>query len=296
MRRKKIMIVLAVIVALAVPFSVFAATSDTQAAKAVRGFLGIDTSKLTAQQKADVADFNQKLAALQKDFINKMVSDGAITKEQGDAAIKKIDDMLKKAQENGSILMFGMGRHGFKDEDFGWLGKIDTSKLTDQQKAALTAVYEKMANLQKDLINKLANEGLITKDQANAATKKIDNMLSSIQKNGFAKGIMAKGLGGFGHFILGGIDPSKLSQQQKDELTNYFKNMAELQKELVNKFVAYGLITKDKGSAITNKIDAMEKKIEQNGISNMLHKGFMKEKGSTSQSNSSNNTDYGSEI
>lgn len=36
-----------------------------------------------------------------KAAVDKMVTDGAITKEQGDAAKKRIDDMIKYRQENG---------------------------------------------------------------------------------------------------------------------------------------------------------------------------------------------------
>lgn len=274
MRKRKFMIVLAVIIALAIPFSVFAATSNTPAAKSVRSFFGIDPSKLTDKQKADISDYNKKMADLQKDFINKMVADGVITKEQGDAAIKQIDDMLNNANKNGMPYIFGMGRKGFGRGDFG-LGKIDTSKLTQQQKTELIAIYKEMANLQKDLVNKLVSEGLITKNQGDTAINKIDNMINNIEKNGLAncRGLMIGGMDGFG-FVLKDIDTSKLTQQQKTEIINYFKKMAELQKQLVNKFVSFGLITKDQGSAITSRIDNMQKNIEQNGLPQGFHKGF----------------------
>ncbi|WP_281172750.1 hypothetical protein [Caldanaerobius polysaccharolyticus] len=43
----------------------------------------------------------------------------------------------------------------------------------------------------------------------------------------------------------------------------------------------------------------MEKNIEQNGLSSILHKGFMEKRHfneQTTEGNSSSNTDYGSEI
>ena len=39
---------------------------------------------------------------LREESINKMVDNGTITKEQGDAALKRIDDMVKCGQENGT--------------------------------------------------------------------------------------------------------------------------------------------------------------------------------------------------
>ena len=101
LNKKTLIITLAMVVVIAVPFSVFAATSDTKAAKSVRSFFGIDSSKLTDQQKSDMKDYSTKMANLQKEFINKMVSNGTMTKEQGAAAIKKIDDMLAKGTTNG---------------------------------------------------------------------------------------------------------------------------------------------------------------------------------------------------
>ena len=103
MKRKKLFIALAVIIALAVPLSVFAAASDAPAAKAIRGFFGIDISKLNDKQEADIADFTKKMTELQKEFINKMVANGALTKEQGDAAIKSIDN-LKQFQKGKDVL------------------------------------------------------------------------------------------------------------------------------------------------------------------------------------------------
>jgi curli biogenesis system outer membrane secretion channel CsgG len=44
MKKRNVVIALAVTAALTVPFSVFAATSDTTTAKSIRGFFGIDTS------------------------------------------------------------------------------------------------------------------------------------------------------------------------------------------------------------------------------------------------------------
>lgn len=105
---KKILIVLCVMVAIAIPVTAFAATSDTPVAQVIRGFCGIDTSTLTEQQKDDLNDQFQEMIELRKETINKMVTNGTITNEQGDAAIKQIDDMATYRQDNG----FTGGRMG----------------------------------------------------------------------------------------------------------------------------------------------------------------------------------------
>lgn len=107
---KRILIVIGIVLALAIPLTAFAATSDSPAAESIRGFCGIDTSKLTDQQKADLNDQFKKMADLRKESINKMVANGTLTKEQGDAALKRIDDMIKYHEENGFTGGFGMGK------------------------------------------------------------------------------------------------------------------------------------------------------------------------------------------
>lgn len=107
---KKLLMLIGLIVALSVPVAAFAATSDAPAAQAIRGFCGIDTSKLTDQQKTDLNDQFKKMMDLKKESINKMVANGTLTKEQGEAAIKNLDDMIKYRQENGVIGGMGMGK------------------------------------------------------------------------------------------------------------------------------------------------------------------------------------------
>lgn len=105
MKKKKLLMVIGlivVLVVLAIPSVAYAATSDAPAAQAIRGFCGFDTSKLTDQQNADLNDSYQKMMDLREESINKMVDNGTITKEQGDAALKRIDDMVKCGQENGT--------------------------------------------------------------------------------------------------------------------------------------------------------------------------------------------------
>jgi len=269
MKKKKLVILLALIVIIAVPFSVFAATSDAPAAKKVRGFFGIDASKLTEQQKADVKDYSEKMADLQKQFINKMVENGSMTKEQGDAAIKRIDDMLQNGEVNGFMGgMGGFGRHGRQD---GFVkNKIDFSKLTDQQKADLKASTKKMTDLQKELVSKMVANGLLTEEQGDAATQKIDSLAENSESSGYGM-MLGRGIfGGFGIFGVKGMDISKLTDQQKADLTDFSQKMADLQKESVNKMVANGLMTEEQGKAAIQRIDDMQNQIKENGFESMM--------------------------
>lgn len=267
MIKKKFLITLAIIAAIAVPFSVFAATSNTPAAKTVRGFFGIDTSKLNDQQKSDIKDYSTKMANLQKEFINKMGANGSMTKEQGEAAIKKVDDMLAKGGENG--FAFGMRKGGFgKGEGFG-KNPIDISKLTSGQISDLSNIYKKMAEQQKATIGTMVSNGILTKEQGDAQTKAVDDRLAKIGTD--ATFIIQGGFEGFGGFGRVRIDPSKLTVQQKADLKAASTKMADLQKELVNKLVTDSLLTKDQGAAVIKKIEAIQ--------SEELAGGFPKDSG-----------------
>lgn len=271
MKKKKILVLLTLVAVIAIPFSVFAAASDAPVARCVRGFFGIDTSKLTDHQKADVKDYLKKMANLQKEFINKMVANGSITKEQGDAAIKKVDDMLKNQEENGFICGIGMGKAHW--EGYGRRGvpgviKTDPSKLTDQQKADLAEYFKKMTDLYKEYINKMIANGLMTKEQGDAATKKVDYMAKNFENNGMVMG--RGGFGGFGFLGIKRIDTSKLTDQQKADLTDFRQKMTDLQKELINKMVANGLMTKEQGDAAVKKIDDMLKYSKENGFTSKM--------------------------
>lgn len=116
-------IILALVLTLGASFAIFAATSNTPAFQSMGGFgaglFGTDPSKLTDDQKADINEQFQKMMSLKKDFVNEAVAKGTVSKEQGDAAIKGIDDMIKYHEENGFTPGAGMGmgrgrgNHGF---------------------------------------------------------------------------------------------------------------------------------------------------------------------------------------
>lgn len=271
--KKKLVIFLVLAIIFAIPFSVFAATSDTQAAKAVRGFLGIDVSKLNEQQKADVEEYSKKMADLKKEFINKMVENGSITKEKGDAAIEKIDEMLENGLKGfanwfGGFKCFAKGR-SFNNS------RIDVSNLTDEQKADLKESIDKIVELQKELINKMAANSLLTEEQANAITQKLDSIISNDENLAYGL-LLGEGLcGNFGFWGINGIKiyapkVSELTEQQEKDLIDYFNKMADLKKELVNKMVTYSLITKEQGDNCIQKIDEVQKDINENGLPDNL--------------------------
>lgn len=107
---KKVFLILAVVIAVTVPVAAFAATSDSPAAAGIRSFcgIGINTSNLTDKQKADIDESYNKMIELRKETINKMVKDGLLTKEQGNLELKRLDDMVKYHNENGSVYGPGM--------------------------------------------------------------------------------------------------------------------------------------------------------------------------------------------
>ena len=258
---KKILTTMVIVGALAIPFSVFAATSDTAPAKAVRGFFGIDTSKLTDAQKTDVTDYTKKMSELQKEFVNKMVTNGSMTKEQGDAAIQRIengvnDGTFLKGFFGGKGFDGGFGKHG--RGGFGLFG-ADVSKLTDEQKADLNDSFKKIADIQKELINKQVASGLITKEQGDAAIEKIEMSIED--------GSCFTGMGRFHGFGIKNFDPSKQTEEQKAEMDEYSKKITEVQKEIINKMVSNGAITKEQGEAAIERMENMPEGMMKGGFS-----------------------------
>ncbi len=245
MKKRNIFIAVAVATSMVVPFSVFAANSDSAPAKNIRGFFRLDSSKLTDGQKADVKNYTEKMAQLQKDFINKMIENGSLTKKQGEAELKKVDEALA----NGTVSDLGMGRKGSAGHrgkgGFGMMGKIDISKLTESQKAELKTAYTNITTLQKEYINKLVSYNVLTKEQGEDATNKVNELSKKIESGNFVNGMMF-GRDGIGLFGIHKIDTSKLTDAQKKDLESYTTKMEALRKELVDKMVSTGVISKEK--------------------------------------------------
>lgn len=124
---KKILIICLIVAALLIPITAFAATIDGTASANNTSITGeqkvkpnpmpkIDPSKLTDAQKKDLEAQHAKMLALQKETINKMVSNGTITKEQGDQMLANIDNREKNRLEKGVVPFPGMGKG---DKGFG---------------------------------------------------------------------------------------------------------------------------------------------------------------------------------
>lgn len=295
MKIKRLLIISSITAALIIPATVFASSSNAPVAKPIRGFFGIDTSKLTEQQKTAISDYSKKISDLQKEFINKMVENGTLTKEQGEAQIKRIDDMLAAGGIEG--VLPGAGRRGYVVPPGIRKGlkanRIDTSRLTDDQKAQLNNTYKKMADLQKEYIGKMVANGLITKAQGDLASSRIDAILASIQNANLSKGFNL--IGGFNCFGTTFVDESKLTEQQKSDLTDYRNRMAELQKELINQEVSFGLITKEQGDLAISRIDEM-KNNPQAGIKGRMMKERFNRRGKPGNQRNDNNTQNSSNL
>lgn len=275
MKKSNVLIALAITTALAVPFSVFAASSDT-IAKSIKGFFGIDTSKLTDQQKADVNSYTTQMADLQKNFIDKMVENGTITKVQGDAEKSRIDAAVKSG-DIGSFLN-GMGRGSGRAEGMKGLN-IDTSKLTDQQKSDLKATAKKVIDLEKSNVTKAIANGLITRDQGTNITNKLDTEAANLDSSDTSKDLEAYmgDFSGFMFFGKGKNGNTTLTDQQKTDLTTFVKDLATIKKELVDELVSDGVLTSVQGESQKSSIDEMTQARIDSGFTNgMMGRGGMK--------------------
>ncbi len=257
--KNKALITLAVILAIAVPITAAAAASGSLKDNAVRGFMKIIPENLTEKQKANVEEYAKKMAQLQKDFINSMVKSGAISKEQGDAAIKRIDEMLK----SGEIKWFLFGVNRAKGKPGGPsvpARAIDLSKLTDQQKSDLVDSCSKLLGLHRQLVEKLAEYGIITGEQKDKMTQRIDSALENLKKDN-PSGCMAAIFGAFAGRPGFGLkkSPAGLTDRQKAELESLWGKIREARKEVINKMVSYGLITKEKGDLLIDRLEKVEK-------------------------------------
>jgi Protein of unknown function (DUF2680). len=245
---RKVLITTAIALTLAVPSSVFAATSTSSTAVMIRGLFGIDSSKLTAAQLADVTDYSKKMADLQKSLLDKMVSNGAMTQAQADIQKAQIDSNLA----NGDV--FTGGGHGQKGLNYGFGGNIDTSKLTDDQKNTLLALQKEQLTLEKDLTKILVEQQIITQTQADAINTKVDAAIAALSTSSSTHDLLRGNLGGFGMFQ--GVT---LTDAQKTAILGWTSNAATVQKKIVSFYKDAGLITQAQADASNTLIDARAK-------------------------------------
>lgn len=114
---RKIFVIALVLLVLSIPLASFALASqsdnsaaeqqpaqsnvDVSVAPKFFGMKSIDFAKLTEQQKADMLASWKKVMEAKKEMVSKLVSNGTITKEQGDEWIKRIDERIKDVEQNG---------------------------------------------------------------------------------------------------------------------------------------------------------------------------------------------------
>lgn len=80
---------------------------------------------------------------------------------------------------------------------------VNSANLTEQQKADLTDAMSKMIALKKDIINKMIQNGTLTKEQGAQMLQQIDAMVKYHTENGFSGGMMN---GNFGNGMMNGND------------------------------------------------------------------------------------------
>ncbi len=90
------------------PLGTYAAPSETPANKPTHVMEKLDPSKLNDKQKADLKEQMLKMMELRKETVQKMVKNGALSAEEGKAAIQKIDERIKSVKEGN--LEFGKGK------------------------------------------------------------------------------------------------------------------------------------------------------------------------------------------
>lgn len=245
MNFKKRLIATTIALALVIPTTVFASTSTSTTAIKIRGLFGIDSSKLTSTQLADVQDYAQKMADLQKNLLDKMVSNGSMTQEQADEQKALIESNLANGEvfvENGHKIK---GKGGFKGN------KIDTSKLTDDQKKALLDLEKEQLSLENDLAKILVEQSLITQAQADEMKTKVDAAISSLTTSNLTDKLLGSYVGRLN--MLQGIT---LTDTQKTALSAWAEKSADIQKKIVSLYKDAGAITQDQADIMNSQIDA----------------------------------------
>jgi hypothetical protein len=251
MKKKVVLPLIAVLVVL-IPFSVFGATSSSTIAKGIRGFLGIDSSKLTDTQKSDIKSYNQKMADLQKDFLNQMVKNGSITQAQADAEIKKIEDALKNNDGTYVTPGFGRGFGGERGMRKGFAG-IDVSKLTQAQKDTLKSNLIDIANLKKTALNSLVDKELFTAAQAKTETDEVDAYIADLNKNGIST--KTDVMGPMNLDVMRYVGNVQLTTEQQAVITDFNTKATAVQKTIVKNLVSFGVLTQAQADSFNQMLD-----------------------------------------
>jgi hypothetical protein len=109
--RKALLIIAIVVLALA-PFAAYMLIAKAPARAAASGDVEVTAAnqELTEQQKTDLETSYQKMIDLKKETINTFVQDGLLTEEQGKLALERLDQLEKKAAEDGYVYGYGTMR------------------------------------------------------------------------------------------------------------------------------------------------------------------------------------------
>lgn len=230
--------------AVAVGISVLTAGVALAESPTLRGYLfGKDVSTLTESQKTDVQTYQDKLAQLNKEFYAKMVADGVLTQAQADEAIARIDSDLSQGKLLDGLAGYGRGKGGIPGDR----AMMDTSKLTDLQKAELKTVTGKMLKNESGRLAKLVELKLLTQAQADAQLKILTDMTSVADAD---VGLWCRGVGigpGTGVHGLFGVT---LTTEQTAALKPFDTEETALRKELFDKLVSFGVLTQSQADAI----------------------------------------------
>jgi hypothetical protein len=240
MKLRKGLIVTGIVLALTVPTTAFAATSNSTAAVRIRGLFGINSSNLTTTQQADVNNYAQKMADLQKSFLDTLVSDGAITQAQADTQKAQIDSKLA----SGDIDFGGFGRTGERSG-------VDTSKLTDAQKTTLLSLKKDQLTLRNDLAVLLVEQKLITQVQADTIKQNVDAAIAALTDSTKTHGLMDGYMGEFN--MLQGVT---LTDTQKTALLEWTAKYADNEKKIVALYKDAGAITQAQADTMNAQIDS----------------------------------------
>lgn len=118
---KRVLILICIVLAIIVPLTVFSASNapDSSNADVCKGRCRIDPSSLTEQQKNELLDSFRKMMEVRKKIINELVQSGKITKDEGDKAIKRIDEKIERSKKNGLPGGFGRQKEFNGKRDFG---------------------------------------------------------------------------------------------------------------------------------------------------------------------------------
>ena len=68
----------------------------------------------------------------------------------------------------------------------------------------------------------------------------------------------------------------KLTTEQQEEMKSLQQDALDQKKEIINKYVEYGVFTKEKGQKIITHLEEVYKKLEQNGFVPNFHDDYKK--------------------